>query len=201
MDGNVFQLLLILHYDVPVDTADEKGHTSLMWAAYKGFAPCVEVLLQWGASVDSKDEQGFTPLHWALVRGSQPCIQKIIEYGADRYATTVDGKTPATVAREMNSMNQWHRALVDSGYTTGGSARTFPFAFITNDRLLFVTRFFYFWPFLILFSGFYIITGMPIYAGAPISLIAVFGLQTISQQLLRWAPPNMKHLHHTVSGL
>ena len=51
MDGNVYQLVMLLHADIPVDVPDAHGHTSLMWAAYKGFPPCVEVLLLWGASV------------------------------------------------------------------------------------------------------------------------------------------------------
>lgn len=198
MDGNVFQLLLILHHDVPVDTADDKGHTSLMWAAYKGFPLCVEILLQWGANVDAVDEQGFTPLHWALVRGSQACIQKLIEYGSDRFAKTGDGKTPSTVAKEMNCMKQWHRALGDCGYKTDAHVMSFPFAWITNDRFLFMSRFFFFWPFLVIFCALHLVSRLPVYSGMPIALAVVAGLQWSAQQLLKWAPHNMKHIHHTV---
>ncbi|KAI7055185.1 palmitoyltransferase akr1, partial [Hortaea werneckii] len=87
LDGNVFQLVLLLHQpDISVDVRDSQGHTSLMWAAYKGFGACVDVLLRWGADVHAADDMGFTALHWALVRGNYLCIQKLVEYGSDRFA-------------------------------------------------------------------------------------------------------------------
>ena len=75
LDGNVLQLTLLLHQpDIPVDVPDVQGHTSLMWAAYKGFPSCVDLLLRWGADIHATDDMGFTALHWALVKGSYPCI-------------------------------------------------------------------------------------------------------------------------------
>lgn len=197
MDGNAYQTLLLLYNDIPVDTPDDKGHTALMWAAYKGFSGVVEILLSWGADVHARDEGGFTPLHWALVKGSYACIQKVIEYGADREALTSDGKSPSTVAKEMNSTKQWQKALADCGYTETGGPVQFPFSFITSDRRYFITRFFFFWPFLMLFSSIYILSGLPIFIGVPTAIVAWGGLQWIGQQLLRWAPLNMKHIHHT----
>ena len=32
LDGNVYQLVLLLHQDIPVDIADPQSHTPLMWA-------------------------------------------------------------------------------------------------------------------------------------------------------------------------
>ena len=87
LDGNVYQLILLLHQpDIPVDVPDAQGHTSLMWAAYKGFPACIDILLRFGADVHAVDEMGFTALHWALVKGSYMCIQKLVEYGSDRFA-------------------------------------------------------------------------------------------------------------------
>lgn len=201
MDGNVFQLVLLLHQDIPVDTPDSKGHTSLMWAAYKGFPVCVDVLLQWGASVSVTDEQGFTALHWALVKGCQDCIQKLIEYGSDRFAATVEGKTPAVVAKEMNSTQQWRRALAHCNYNADGTIKPFPLASLMNgfDKSLLIKRFFFLWPTVVLFCSIYILSGLPVILGAPLALVAAFILQWLAQQLLPWAPPNMKHIHHTVS--
>lgn len=197
MDGNVFQVMMLLHQDVPVDVVDPKGHTSLMWAAYKGYPACVEALLQWGASISSKDEQAFTALHWALVRGSQGCIQKLIEAGADKFAQTADGKSPSTVARDMNTTPQWERALADCGYQPDGLPQQFPLSSIVKDRKVFFTRFLFLWPFFILFCCFYVVSYMPIFVGIPLGAIIFFALQSLAQGLLRWAPSNFKRIQFT----
>jgi hypothetical protein len=116
LDGNVYQIVLLLHQDIPVDIPDPQSHTPLMWAAYKGYPSCVDLFLRWGANVYATDDQGFTGLHWALVKGSQESIQKLLEYGADRFAKNNDGKTPAVTAEEMNTTRQWHRALAQAGF-------------------------------------------------------------------------------------
>ncbi|KAI5272559.1 Palmitoyltransferase akr1, ankyrin repeat-containing protein akr1 [Aureobasidium subglaciale] len=150
LDGNVFQLILLLHQaDVPVDIADSQGHTSLMWAAYKGFPACLDVLLKWGADVHARDELGFTALHWALVKGSYNCIQKLVEYGADRFIANNEGKTPAVTAKDMNSTRQWHRALADTGFDPEGNPRNFPLTFV-KDSKKFLDRFFFCWPFVVI---------------------------------------------------
>lgn len=203
LDGNVFQLLLLLYQEVPVDTPDSQGHTSLMWAAYKAFPACVDALLRFGASVHSTDEGGFTALHWALVKGSQDCIQKLLEHGSDRFLMTTNGKTPATVAREMSSKKQWHRALSNAGYHSDGTPKHFPLAFLVRDRYTFLARCFFFWPFIIILCCIYIISGMPIYAGAPIALLTAGILQALSssQVFLQWNPSHKRALPHTVSNL
>ncbi|KAJ9669646.1 palmitoyltransferase akr1 [Coniosporium apollinis] len=197
LDGNVFQLVLLLHQDIPVDIPDANGHTSLMWAAYKGYPAVVDLLLRWGANVYARDDKGFTALHWALVKGSQPCIQKLIEYGSDRFAENNEGKTPAVTAQDMNTVDQWRRALSDSGFSSNGSPRYFPLSGLVKDRRTFLSRFFFFWPFLILLCALYILSRMVVYAAVPIALFIAWSLQWAAQQLLRWAPADMKHIHRT----
>ncbi|KAG9689042.1 palmitoyltransferase akr1, partial [Aureobasidium melanogenum] len=197
LDGNVFQLILLLHQaDVPVDIPDSQGHTSLMWAAYKGFPACLDVLLKWGADVHARDDLGFTALHWALVKGSYNCIQKLLEYGADRFVANNDGKTPAVTAKDMNSTRQWHRALSDCGFDSSGNPRSFPLTFIKDTRK-FLDRFFFAWPFVVIGITLYILSIMPVYFGLPISMITSYLLQLASQKLLKWAPSDMKHMHKT----
>ncbi|THZ10058.1 Palmitoyltransferase akr1, ankyrin repeat-containing protein akr1 [Aureobasidium pullulans] len=197
LDGNVFQLILLLHQaDVPVDIADSQGHTSLMWAAYKGFPACLDVLLKWGADVHARDDLGFTALHWALVKGSYNCIQKLVEYGADRFVANNEGKTPAVTAKDMNSTRQWHRALEDSGFDYSGNPRNFPLTFV-KDSKKFIERFFFCWPFVVIGVTLYILSIMPVYFGLPISMITSYSLQRASQFLLKWAPSDMKHMHNT----
>jgi palmitoyltransferase ZDHHC13/17 len=198
IDGNAFLLVLLLHQEIPVDVTDPQGHTSLMWAAYKGFPACVDLLLRWGANVNATDEKGLTPLHWALVRGNQPCILKIIEYGADRFAKTSEGKAPATVAEEMRSTRMWHRALSESGYDEDANPKTLPLGLtsLAKDRRV-TGKFFFLWPFLILWVVISILSGMPIYAGLPISLVASFAMQKIATYLAQWGPPDYRHIHRT----
>lgn len=198
-DGNVFLLLILLHQNIPIDGPDPQGHTSLMWAAYKGYPAVVELFLQWGASVNSKDESGFTALHWALVKGNHGCIAKLIEYGSDRFAETNDGKTPGIVAEEMNSKGPWHRALRSHGFDSDGTVKQLPIPYTSFFRnRIFLNRFFFLVPFVLLFVVFLIFSKAVIFAAVPITIFIAFSLQWATQQVLLFAPSDMSHLHRTV---
>ncbi|KAI9719329.1 MAG: palmitoyltransferase akr1 [Chrysothrix sp. TS-e1954] len=196
-DGNAYQLLLILHQDVSIDLPDSTGHTSLMWAAYKGKAACVEVLLRWDANTNATDENGFTALHWSIVRGNTSCIQKLLEHGADVSAVTKDGKTTDVVAREMNNVKQWHRALSAAGLNPSGSTKSSPLTALTTDTKLFISRVTFLWPFLMIIMIIYTLSSLPIYTGLPAS-IAIYGIMYYAMvRLLHWAPPAMQQIPHT----
>ncbi|GAM84764.1 hypothetical protein ANO11243_027650 [Dothideomycetidae sp. 11243] len=197
LDGNVFQLILLLHLPgIPIDVPDTQGHTSLMWAAYKGFPACVDILLRWGASVNARDEMGFTALHWALVRGNLACIHKLVEYGADRSASNNEGKTPSVTAKEMNSSRQWHQALQANGFDNQGNPRSFPLPMI-EDKRKFFWRFFYFLPFLTLGLGLLIVSSYPIYIGIPGVIIVSYALQWLALRTFKWAPSSINHMKKT----
>lgn len=201
-DGNVFLLIILLHANIPIDGPDPQGHTPLMWAVYYGYPACVDLFLQWGASVSARDDNGFTALHWALVKGNGPCIQKLIEFGADRFAETNDGKSPAIVAFEMKSKLQWHRALRELGFNSDGTVKQLPLQYPSFVKTrVFMDRFFFFSPFVLIFLVLHILAYMPIYAAVPISLVVAYSLQWCAQQMLQWAPSDMKHLHRTVRFL
>jgi len=200
-NGNLLLIILLLHQGIPVDVVDAYGHTSLMWAAYKGYPACVDVFLRWGASVHHTDEQGFTALHWALVKGNAGCIQKLIEYGADRFAKTNTGKTPAITARELNTVAAWHKALFECGYDEDGNPMvpSWPGAsYLLKDRRAFTTKFFFLWPFVLVWTVLVIFAGMPVYAGIPIGLIAAYTIIWVGQQMLAYAPPDMRQFEKTV---
>ena len=201
-DGNVFLLILLLHQGVSVDAPDPAGHTSLMWAAYKGYPACVDLFLRWGASVNATDENGFTALHWALVKGSQACVQKLIEYGSDRFAQTSTNKSPHLVAEEMRSTRVWQRALADCGYDEDGNPKAvpLPYASFIKQRV-FLSRFFFLCPFVVIYLVISILSHMVIYAAVPIAVFCAYSLQWGAQRLLLWAPPEMRHIHRTVSSL
>ncbi|CAI9636118.1 unnamed protein product [Alternaria burnsii] len=196
LDGNVYQIVLLLHQDIPVDIPDPQSHTPLMWAAYKGYPSCVDLFLRWGANVYATDDQGFTALHWALVKGSQGSIQKLLEYGADRFAKNNDGKTPEVTAQEMNTTRQWRRALMEAGFDRNGNPRQFPIPGIKDTRW-FLSRFIFFWPFAILFTALFLVSHYPAFVGIPLSLIVAYLMQWGAQWLLRWGPSNMRSIHHT----
>ncbi|KAL7626438.1 palmitoyltransferase akr1 [Parahypoxylon ruwenzoriense] len=198
--GNVLLVVLLLHQGIPVDVADAYGHTSLMWAAYKGFPQCVDLFLRWGASVHATDEQGFTALHWALVKGSPQCILKLLEYGSDRFAKTETGKTPAITAKDLNTVNAWHRALKESGYDEDGHAVT-PWwpgsSFFLKDKRGFMNKFLFLLPVPLLWVELMVMAYSPIYLSVPMALLVGFAFQWVTNQVLEYAPPDMRHLHRT----
>ncbi|RHZ58457.1 palmitoyltransferase akr1 [Aspergillus thermomutatus] len=198
IDGNAFLLVLLLHQEIPVDSIDQQGHTGLMWAAYKGYPACVDLFLRWGANVNAFDDGGLTPLHWALVKGSLPCVQKLIEYGADRFAKTRDGKTPATVAGEMNTTRVWYRALDECGYDMDGNTKVLPMgltSWVRNKSVM--SKFFFLWPFLMVYTAVYILSNMVVYAAIPIMLVVTFGLQWVAQKAASQAPSEYRVLQKT----
>jgi palmitoyltransferase ZDHHC13/17 len=200
LDGNVIQLVLLLHQDIPVDVPDAQGHTSLMWASYKGYGNCVDLLLRWGANVYARDQQGFTALHWALVKGTQHGIFRLVEYGSDRFAENNEGKTPAITAKEMNSTRQWHAALDECGYEKDGSPRNFPLGSVIKDKKSFYWKLYFVWPCFNLYWVFWFMSKFPIYIGVPLGLAAGYGLNTLATKALKWAPTDMKKIGNTVSG-
>jgi palmitoyltransferase len=198
IDGNAFLLVLLLHQEIPVDAIDQQGHTGLMWAAYKGYPACVDLFLRWGANVNAVDDGGLTPLHWALVKGSLPCVQKLIEYGADRFAKTRDGKSPATVAGEMNTTRVWYRALDECGYDVDGNTKVLPMgltSWVRNKSVM--SKFFFLWPFLMVYAAVYILSHMVIYAAIPIMFVATFGLQWVAQKAASQASSEYRVLQKT----
>ncbi|OJJ50462.1 hypothetical protein ASPZODRAFT_173364 [Penicilliopsis zonata CBS 506.65] len=202
IDGNAFLLVLLLHQEIPVDVLDQQGHTGLMWAAYKGYPACVDLFLRWGANVNATDEGGLTPLHWALVRGSLPCVLKLLEYGADRFVPTRDGKSPATVAGEMNTTRVWHRALDEAGYDTAGNARVLPLGltgYLRNKNIM--SKFFFLWPFFMILVGLWVLSSLSIFAAVPFSVAAVFALQWVGQQVANRSLSEYRILQKTVFPL
>ena len=61
---------MALRWEVDVDGGDHDGRTCLHWAAYKGFADTIRLLLVLDARLETPDKEGCTPLHWAAIRGN-----------------------------------------------------------------------------------------------------------------------------------
>uniref|UniRef100_A0A8C7TQE6 Kinase D-interacting substrate 220b n=1 Tax=Oncorhynchus mykiss TaxID=8022 RepID=A0A8C7TQE6_ONCMY len=55
----------------------------IIWAAGRGHAEIVQVLLENGAKVNCSDKYGTTPLIWAARKGNFDCVMHLLENGAD----------------------------------------------------------------------------------------------------------------------
>ncbi|KAF5566747.1 ankyrin repeat domain-containing protein [Fusarium phyllophilum] len=64
--SQVVGALLAWHLGVDVDGVDEKGRSSLLLAAQRGFGTVVKLLLHAGAAPDKADKLGRTPLSWGV---------------------------------------------------------------------------------------------------------------------------------------
>ncbi|KAI5811242.1 hypothetical protein DFH27DRAFT_597047 [Peziza echinospora] len=202
-DGNVHQIILLLHQGIPVDSPDANLHTCLMWSAYKGYPTCVDLFLKWGADINAVDDQGFTALHWALVKGDFGCIQKLLEYGADRFAKSTEGKTPAVTAREMKTTEIWQDALEACGYGPDGnpiSASAIPFSSFFSglrEKQVVMQRFFFIWPCVMMWVALFLILVLPIFLSIPCVGLAIAGLHWVATRALEYCPPNMRELYKT----
>ena len=64
-----------------LDTVDSIGRSPLSWAAQRGDAEAVRVLLEYGADPNNNDSTKMTPLHYAAQAKTPRCLVLLIEYG------------------------------------------------------------------------------------------------------------------------
>ncbi|KAE7997649.1 hypothetical protein FH972_002264 [Carpinus fangiana] len=86
------------------DVPDNDGRSPLHWAAYKGFADCIRLLLFLDAYRGRQDKEGCTPLHWAAIRGNLEACTVLVQAGKkeDLMVTDNTGLTPAQLASDKN---------------------------------------------------------------------------------------------------
>ncbi|XP_031481616.1 protein S-acyltransferase 24-like isoform X2 [Nymphaea colorata] len=97
---------ILTKWDADVDTPDNDGRSPLHWAAYKGFADCIRLLLFLDAFRGRQDKEGCTPLHWAAIRGNLEACTILVQVGKkeDLMATDNTGLTPAQLASDKGHM-------------------------------------------------------------------------------------------------
>jgi ankyrin repeat protein len=66
-----------------VNSADERGNTALMMAAWKGNIECVNRVIKHGANVNATNQIGATALMWAAWDGRSACVKLLLKNGAD----------------------------------------------------------------------------------------------------------------------
>ncbi|KAI8476371.1 MAG: ankyrin repeat-containing domain protein [Monoraphidium minutum] len=93
---------LAMKWGVDVDAPDSDGRTPLHWAAYKGFADAIRLLLVLDCRYSLPDKEGCTPLHWAAIKGNGEACTVLVQGGALSVlsARDVTGSTPAQLAVE-----------------------------------------------------------------------------------------------------
>ncbi|KAK4789962.1 hypothetical protein SAY86_017266 [Trapa natans] len=93
---------IIAKYHADFDAPDVDGRSPLHWAAYKGFADTVRLLLFRDASQARQDKEGCTPLHWAALRGNVEACSVLVQAGTKHELFVKDkaGFTPAQLASD-----------------------------------------------------------------------------------------------------
>ncbi|GFP89369.1 protein s-acyltransferase 24 [Phtheirospermum japonicum] len=95
---------IVTKWNADSDVPDNDGRSPLHWAAYKGFADCIRLLLYLNAYRGRQDKEGCTPLHWAAIRGNLEACTVLVQAGKkeDLMVTDNTGLTPAQLAADKN---------------------------------------------------------------------------------------------------
>lgn len=95
---------VVAKWNADPDVPDNDGRSPLHWAAYKGFADCIRLLLFLDAYGGRQDKEGCTPLHWAAIRGNLEACTVLVQAGKkeDLMVTDNTGFTPAQLASDKN---------------------------------------------------------------------------------------------------
>lgn len=79
---------------------DINGDTALHWAAYKGHAELIKLLMYSGVDLQKPDYFGSTPLHLACLSGNVSCVRILCEKSKiELEPRDKNGKTPLQLAK------------------------------------------------------------------------------------------------------
>ncbi len=81
-----------------LNSADDKGYTALILAAYNGHADTVEQLLAAGADACVKDKRGNTALMGAIFKGELRIAKRLLATDCNPDQRNAAGQTPAMYA-------------------------------------------------------------------------------------------------------
>ncbi|KAH6793486.1 Ankyrin repeat family protein with DHHC zinc finger domain-containing protein [Perilla frutescens var. hirtella] len=93
---------IVAKFHADFDVPDNHGRSPLHWAAVKGFADTIRLLLFRDASQGRQDKEGCTPLHWAALRGNVEACSVLAHAGSKDELVVKDkaGKTPVELASD-----------------------------------------------------------------------------------------------------
>ncbi|PNT30049.1 hypothetical protein POPTR_006G061800v4 [Populus trichocarpa] len=120
---------IVSKWNADPDVPDFDGRSPLHWAAYKGFADSIRLLLFLDSYRGRQDREGCTPLHWAAIRGNLEACTVLVQAGKkeDLMVTDNTGLTPAQLASDKN-----HRQVA---FFLGNARRLLDKQCDGNDRL------------------------------------------------------------------
>ncbi|KAG2824994.1 hypothetical protein PC116_g13467 [Phytophthora cactorum] len=86
--GRRHEVAFLLEHGADPDTLGEQvigcfRRTPLHWAAMRGHARIIRLLVRYGANVDARDVFGRTPLAWACVLNRTRAVEALLESGTD----------------------------------------------------------------------------------------------------------------------
>lgn len=82
---------------------DENGLAAVHWAADRGHAEILDLLLQNGADVNIADSEGSqTPLHYAISCGHTESVRILLKHGADPHIKDAETSSCFDIATESN---------------------------------------------------------------------------------------------------
>ncbi|KAH1067790.1 hypothetical protein J1N35_032777 [Gossypium stocksii] len=95
---------VVSKWNADPDAPDNDGRSPLHWAAYKGFADCIRLLLFLDAHRGRQDKEGCTPLHWAAIRSNLEACTVLVQAGKEEDLMVTDngGLTPEQLASDKN---------------------------------------------------------------------------------------------------
>jgi ankyrin repeat protein len=116
MRGDTAVVRALLKQGADVNAAQGDGMTALHWAATRGDAGQVSMLIYAGARLEASTRNGnYTPLHLAARGGRAAALKALIKAGANvNAATTAGGTTPLHFAAGIGS-TEAIQALLDAG--------------------------------------------------------------------------------------
>lgn len=97
-EGNVAMLDEFIGAGYDLDTADEKGYTALILAAYHGHREAVERLLEAGADACAQDRRGNTALMGAIFKGELRIARRLLDADCSPDQRNASGQTAAMYA-------------------------------------------------------------------------------------------------------
>ena len=97
-----------------LDTVDSTGRSPLSWAAQRGEAEAVRILLEYGADPNNKDSTNTTPLHYAAQSKTPKCLLLLIKYGA-RITQQMRGWNALHYACTLHDDLAYIKPLLDHG--------------------------------------------------------------------------------------
>ncbi|XP_061336393.1 probable protein S-acyltransferase 23 isoform X2 [Gastrolobium bilobum] len=144
---------IVVKYHADFDVADNDGRSPLHWAAYKGFADTIRLLLFRDASQGRQDKDGCTPLHWAALRGNAEACAVLVHAGTKEELMVKDnaGFTPVQLAydkghrhvapflsNQLRSHSNYWRGKLCSGMVTDIGYAPILFCIIVFLMILFI---------------------------------------------------------------